>query len=284
MRIAIVILHYGNLQTTQHCIQSIYKNEKEKFSLIVVNNMPTVYQPKDFSSHPLKVINTGKNLGFAKGVNVGIQHALKNGAEYVLLLNNDTSVSQPVLRKLEESLIQIKSAGIAAPVLQFRKGEKVMYDMGGEVTMLSGRTSHTEVEKIISTKISKPSYVSGCCMLIKKEVFEKVGLFDEQFFLYYEDVDFCLRSRNAGFVCVVNPAVVIEHALSKAAGKVSYLATYHQIRSAILFGRKYCRTPLQKFMNKLFIIFQTFVFFKGNPSGALGGVKALITSSGESKI
>lgn len=277
MKVSIVILHFGEKTVTQECVKSLYQHEIHPFSVIVVNNMPYALESKDFSKKDITIINNKKNLGFARGVNIGIKRALQTGAGAVLLLNNDTMLQQPLVDSLVKVLKERKDVGIVAPAIRFIKNRKTLFDLGGSLNNVFGRTSHMEVERIKDKSPRQSEYVSGCCMLIKKEVFEKLGFFDEQFFLYYEDVDFCLRAKKKGFISMVNPSVVIDHALSKSAGKMSRLATYHQIRSAILFGRKYFDHSFFRLTNMVFVLIQVFLFLKANPSGGLGGVKALVT-------
>ena len=278
MKISIVILHFGDLAVTQACIASLVRFEKNNFDLVIVNNMQQLLSKKDFPAvTSLKIINNTKNVGFATGVNIGIKHALKNKANYVLLLNNDTLLTQPIVKKLLHVFSTDDTIGITSPILRFKKDGRKLLDFGGDINLSIGRTFHEEGEKIYTHKTIYPIYVSGCCMLIKREVFEKTGLFDESFFLYYEDVDFCLRMREKGWNATITPSVIVDHALSKSAGKVSFIATYHQIRSAIIFVKKYCTKPLQRLGNICFIFFQALLFVKANPIGALGGIKALST-------
>lgn len=163
------------------------------------------------------VDNSKENRGFAKGVNIGIRQALKKGAERVALINPDVKISATDVRRLEKN-----PADIVSPVLKFKRSGRWVYDFGGKVNLVLGRTSHYESDSgAPSTPLrvnaqndeGKLDYVSGACLVIKKEVFEKVGLFDERFFMYFEDVDFCLRAKAAGFTMAIEPRVIIEHRL-----------------------------------------------------------------------
>ncbi len=274
MKIFFIILHFGDIRTTQECIASIYAHETHPFSLIVVNNAKEKYIAKDFSNKKITVINNKKNLGFAGGVNVGIQLALQKKADAVCLLNNDTIFTKPILLELCKQLKG--SVGIVGPAIAFNKTHKRLYDMGGKVKSLFLRTSHIEVESIEDKKAKHVTYISGCCMLVKKEVFNKIGLFDESFFLYYEDADFCLRAQEKGFEVVVTSAVTIQHKLSHSAGKMSDLAIYHLLRSGIFFGRKYAKNSMQRIANRTFILIQALLFLKANRHAASVIGKALL--------
>lgn len=158
------------------------------------------------------VDNSKNNRGFAKAVNIGIKRALKEGAGQVLLVNPDIKISQKILT----DLLRINT-DIGAPVLKFRRNGRWVFDLGGKVNWIIGRTDHYEVAASSSAprNASQIDYVSGACMMIKKEVFEKIGFFDEQFFMYFEDVDFCLMAKQAGFRIAVDQKVIVEHQIEE---------------------------------------------------------------------
>lgn len=273
MKISIIILHFGALSITQQCVESLRKKEEYPFSLIIVNNSSKPLSKKNFPNvSSCTIINNEKNVGFAAGVNIGIRYAMYQKADAVMLLNNDTKIEKPLLKSLISTLQKDKSFGIVAPALQFKKNGVLLFDIGGSIKNPFGRTSHTEVVEVPHIKSRTVEYASGCCMLIKKEVFQKIGLFDEDFFLYYEDVDFCLRAREKGFKTAVVPTVSIYHQLSKSAGKLSAFSIFHQLRSANLFGKKYYKKFSDRLANRFFILFQTILFFKVRPLQTLHAV------------
>lgn len=177
-------------------VSVIYNSQPSKvpgFETVVVDNSPP-----------------NMNLGFAAGVNVGIKLALKNGAERILLVNPDVKISPSQLKTLAEY-----PADIVSPVLKFKRNGRWVYDFGGKVNWTLGRTYHIESASPKTFSNSQIEYVSGACMLIKKEVFKKIGYFDERFFMYFEDADFCLRSKRAGLDVAVDPDVVVEHQIQE---------------------------------------------------------------------
>ena len=192
------------------------------------------------NSKLIKLIKNKKNLGFAGGVNVGIREALKNGAEAVLLLNQDTKVEKDFLSPLLEN-----PADIVGPVIKFQRGGNWVYDYGGRINWWLGESKHWELQtaeckmqndnsklKIKSNRghlgrwpegtpprWREIDYISGCAMMVRRRVFEKIGLFDERYFLYFEDADFCLRAKKAGFKIAVEPKSVIVHYLREGKKK-----------------------------------------------------------------
>jgi GT2 family glycosyltransferase len=145
-----------------------------------------------------------KNLGFAAAVNIGIKKALAGGADKILLVNPDIKIKK----------IDFKNGDVVAPVLKFKRDGEWVYDHGGRVNWLIGRTTHIESPGEID-------YVSGACMMIDKKVFAKIGFFDERFFMYFEDVDFCLRAKQAGFKISISNTTVI-HNLTKDPTRIDY--------------------------------------------------------------
>lgn len=260
----IILLHYGDIQDTKQCIQSIEKSVRLYRSIIVVNNDSAIDIHKQLEKKPKRTyINSGKNVGFAAGVNIGIKYALDNGAEYIVLVNNDTVASSDFITPIHTFLEKNKKIGIAAPVIQFKKDNTTYFDLGGNIQKYTGKTYHTNVKKHSGKQPYRTAYVSGCCMIIRREVLERVGLFDPKFFLYYEDVDFCLRAREHGFEIYVVPPASITHSLSKTVGGNSDLAVYHLIKSAKRFGKKYRKMfPL----HWLFMFWQSGIFFIKSPS------------------
>ncbi len=259
MKVFIVVLHFGSIDATNDCLHSFFKSRLSFENLIVVDNDGNF----EVTDKRITVIKTKKNLGFAGGVNVGIKYALSKKADYVLLLNNDTIVKQNFLKALVEFSEHFENVGIVGPAIKFKRDDKFVYDIGGKLNKIFGRTTHKEVSKLANKKPRQVDYISGCAMLIKKEVFEKIGLFDEQFFLYYEDVDFCIRAKDKRFLTYVLPEVSVEHELSQSVGKVSSLAVYNQTKSALLFGRKYFKSTF--FLNRVFIIAQSIYIFMKSP-------------------
>ena len=263
-KIIIIILHFGDSTETNNCLKSIFKNKITYDEILVVNNNSNF--TLDFNKEKLKIniIKNKKNLGYAGGMNVGIKYGLAKKYYYFLLLNNDIILQNNFVADLTKFLDKNKKIGIASPVIKFQRNGQVVYDLGGMVNLHIGRTRHIESEKILSFNSKRVDYISGCCMLIRREVLKKVGLFDERFFLYYEDVDFCLRAKKMGYKLFVETKKSIYHKLSSSVGKNSSLAVYNQTLSAVLFGKKYS-SSINKLLNIVFILMQSLLIFLKNP-------------------
>jgi GT2 family glycosyltransferase len=196
-KVFIIILHYKNWKDTNECLASLKNLNYDNFKTIVIDN-------------------DKENRGFAGGNNLGIKQALEKGADYVLLLNNDTVVEPNFLKELVEAGESDKKAGILGPI-------------GGKINWLYTKGVHV-------TKNNK--YISGACMLVKREVIEKIGLMDEEYFLYCEDVDWCLKARKAGYKCVVVLEAKIWHKVSSSAKAESFSYIYYHTRNGLLLAKK----------------------------------------------
>ena len=270
--ILVIVVHYGqNLKILKRCVYSFLKNEKNIKFLIVNNNNSQLKKSNLIQDPRLSILNSGKNLGYGGGFNLVLDTKLFRDATSVLLVNNDTYISAPVLNLLENEL-KNQEIGIVGPVVEFIKNGVKMYDMGGYINGKIGYTYHKETKKIQGKRAILVDFL-GVCLLIKKDLLKKIKGFDKDFFLYYEDVDFCLRGRRIGFKTVVVPTTVIFHELSKAVGKDSKLAVYNQTKSAVLYMKKHL--GLRRILFLSYLILQSAKRFVNNPSTGIYAFKAI---------
>ena len=220
-KLLIVIIDYQSGILLEKCLKSI-KN--------------TVL-PDGWQKEILVIDNNNRNRGFAKGANTGIKKAMENSAEAVLLLNPDTVVDKNFLTPLLNN-----PADIVGPVIHFKRAGKDVFDYGGKVDRRWGRTRHIELDNCSIVQLFNLDYVSGCAMLIKKPVIEKIGLLNERYFLYFEDVDYCLRAKKAGFNVAVEPKALITHKLKE--GREKTLWQRRQLwKSNVIFVNKWISWP-----------------------------------------
>ncbi|MCL4353605.1 glycosyltransferase family 2 protein [Patescibacteria group bacterium] len=258
-KVYIVIVYYSGLQNTLECLSSLSKIVMPKGisgEILVVENGAK----EKISLHPadqrskIKIIRNEENLGFAGGNNIGIKYALSHQADYVLLLNSDTLVREDFLKELLFVLEKDGGAGIACPKIYFAKGYefhkykkdelgRVIWYAGGRIDWQNVIASHIGVDEVDGgefNKIKETEFATGCCMLIKKEAFEKVGLLDEKYFLYYEDSDLSLRLYKKGMKIMFVPKAVIWHKnAGEAGGAGSDLQDYYITRNRMLFGMRF---------------------------------------------
>ena len=243
-RVAIIILNWNQEADTVECLTSLKALKYENYEIILVDNgshdgSPDILQ-KQFPN--IKMIRNPKNLGFVGGNNVGIKETLKTGADYILLLNNDTVVEPDFLSLLVQTMENDKTVGVVSPKIMFYHDRKKIWFVGGNYLPIIRKTNHKhygEVDCGQVKKITDVAWVSGCCMLIKREVVEKVGLFDPDYFNNYEDVDFCERAKVAGYKIMLVPQAKIYHKFAASmGGKFSPYYTYYRTRNNLLFYKK----------------------------------------------
>lgn len=268
----IIIVNYNGWQDTKECLKSLEELNYDNFEIIVVDNASTDNSVKHLNSHirsignhsQIRIITNAENLGFAGGNNVGIKYALKqkvapvksskddNGASYILLLNNDTIVNRNFLKELIKVGEGDKKIGILGPKIFFYNSKRVWFN-GGKINWLYTRGIHisNKVRRVSdrsnksrhgrddqTSGVNEVDYITGCCLFIKREVIEKIGLMDEDYFLYYEDVDWCLKTRKAGYKCVLVPKSIIWHKASSSAKEGSSSYIYYHTRNGLLLAKK----------------------------------------------
>jgi GT2 family glycosyltransferase len=239
----IITLNWNNEGDTIECVKSLEKIDYGNYKIIVIDNGSSdesVFKIKK-QFFEIKIIENKNNLGFAGGNNAGIKYAINNGADYVLLINNDTTVEENFLDKLVEFGDSDKKIGILGSKICYYDNPSIIWSAGGKVNWLKNKGSHIgldEIDKGQFDKIREVGYLTGCCVLIKREVFEKIGALSEDYFLYYEDTDFALRAKNAGYKSIYVPSSKIYHKVSRStkSGSSSYI--YYHTRNGLVMSRR----------------------------------------------
>jgi GT2 family glycosyltransferase len=243
--IYIILINYNGYKDTIECVQSLRKINYENYKIIIVDNASTddsIFHLKN-SLKECILIESKYNFGFAGGNNLGIQYALKTNAEYILLLNNDTIVEPNFLGNMIEPLYNDKNIGIVGSKIMYYPQKNVIWYGGGKIDWFKFVGVHfgmKEIDKGQCDNSKEIDFMTGCCMLIKKEVFEKVGLLADEYFMYFEDVDYCVRSKQAGYKIWYNHKAVIYHKVGlSAGGEESPFSIKWGTRNRILFMKKY---------------------------------------------
>lgn len=236
----IVIVNYNNYYDTIECIRSLDKINYDCYRIVIVDNDSTNDSErilrKAFPTY--KVIQTGVNLGFAGGSNIGIKEALASGAEYILLLNNDTIVEKDFLDKMIECFERNPKAGVVGgKILNYYNKDNIEY-AGGHINFFKFISVHDDFRKVDIDR--EVGFITGCLMLIKSETINHVGFLYEDYFMYYEDTDFCTRVAKAGYKMMYTPEAVIYHKVSRASGgNESAFSIKWNIRNRLIFMNKY---------------------------------------------
>jgi GT2 family glycosyltransferase len=218
----VIILAYNGEKYLEDCLGSLKNQSYSNYEVIVVDNFSydgTVNLIKrDFPW--VKVIENKMNLGFAKGNNIGIKYALENNAEYIILLNQDTVVQENFIEEGIE-LLKNPKIGIISPKIKFYNSNKIWfagckivrgrYLISIPIIKLTYNIGKFQEDNGQFDKIKESDCATGCAIFIKKETIEKIGLLDESFFLYSEDIDWSIRCRNAGYKIYFTPKTIVFH-------------------------------------------------------------------------
>lgn len=238
-----VILNWNGLADTRECLQSIQSIDYASNHTVVVDNGSENNEAgalKDEFGASIHLIESGTNLGFAGGANLGIRYALNRGAEYVLLLNNDTTVDSAFLTTLVEAAEARPDVAACCPKTYYDTEPEVIYSTGGSVnlwTATAQQIGRGQRDRGQFNRIARRDYADGVCMLIPRRALESTGLLDEEYFAYWEETDWCARARGKGMRCYYIPAAKIWH---KAARVQSPTTRYYFLfrRNALMFVRK----------------------------------------------
>lgn len=279
-KIGISIINFNGQENTQECLESIDKMvvpNDVSIQVIVVDNaskIPFHLIQNNIRKIPVSVILSKSNLGFSGGHNITIKKFIEEEYDYVLILNNDTTVEKSFLKELLSSAELHSNAGIIAPKIYFAKGFEfhkdrytqkelgsVIWYAGGKMDWNNVLGSHRGVDEVDLGQYDtdeKTEFASGCCMLVKVEVFKKVGMFDERFFLYYEDNDLQEKVKKAGYSIIYSPRAIVWHKnAGSAGGSGSPLQDYYITRNRLLFGLLYAplRARLALFKESIQFLF-----------------------------
>ncbi len=198
LSIAVILVNWKKYNLTSKCIDSLNKSNYKNFKIILVDNEYSEKSLIDLRNKhkELIVFKEKNNLGFAGGNNIGIRYALENDYDYIMLLNNDTEVTQNFILPLVERIEKDHFLGAVQPLILNFSNKSIIWNAGGKLNKFLGLTSTRLNNNKLNSSIVFDDYtdwISGCCILIKSEIVKKIGLLDEKFFTYYEDIDWSLR-------------------------------------------------------------------------------------------
>ncbi len=268
--VVIVILNWNGWEDTIECLESVYQINYPKYDVILIDNdskdnsikmikkycegkleVHTNFFSKNKINKPIKIIEdhdelnlknstklflirNNKNKGFSGGNNIGINFALeKLNPEYILLLNNDTVVDENFLCNLVKTAESNKNTGIVGPKICYYDHPHETWSSDCKISWLTGNLSNQN-----SKKVNKADWVSGCCIILKRELIKKIGLLDSELFFGWEDVDYCIRSKKVGFDVYYNPKSLIWHKISKSRKKLYkniFSSHYNRYKNRFIF-------------------------------------------------
>lgn len=240
-KVVVIILNYKVKDLTLKAIISVKGSTYKNLEIIVVDNNSHDGLANTLSNRQdLTFIQNDENLGYCGGNNVGLTQALKDGADWVFILNPDAQVDKDAIKNLVE-VAQRENIGIAGPKVLFADRKTIWY-AGGVFDTGNVLGTHRGVDEKDNGQydvMTQTDFVTGAAIFIRKDVLEKVGLFDTRYFLYYEDSDFCFRAKKAGFKIMFVPEAVVYHLNAQSTKLGSPLQDYYITRNRMIFAAKF---------------------------------------------
>lgn len=201
--VVIIVLNWNGLKDTLACLSSVYGSNYKRISVLIIDNNSKDDEllaiKKNFPQ--VNSFQNQQNLGFTGGCNLGIEYALKEGADYVLLLNNDAKLLPDTLQHLIKKMQEDHSIGMISPVICDNRFEKII-NCGGTIDFDTlERKSANTIEEYLKMEEKSPNniYLHGTCLMIRTETIKQVGLLDNTFFAYHEDIDYSIRVLKSGW-------------------------------------------------------------------------------------
>lgn len=235
-KVSIIIVNWNGGDVFRNCLLSLKKISYPDWELVVIDNASSDGSerfPEELGIKNLTVINNESNVGFAPTNNLGYEKAR---GEYILLLNNDTEVAPDILESLTSRLSKEKDLGVIQPKIYLMDKPGYLDNCGSFLTK-TGFLEHWGFFKKEAPEFNKEAYIfsaKGACMLIKREVIEKVGLFDSDFGSYFEESDFCFRVWLSGYKVLYSPKVSIKHKLAFTAKRQNpFEVTYDSYKNRL---------------------------------------------------
>ena len=264
--VSIVVLNWNGERYLAECLESLLAQTYPNYEMIVVDNGSTDASVELLKGYlpRIKLILNKDNLGFAAGNNVAIKEA---AGEFIVLFNNDAVAHSEWLERLIAGTLTPPQAGIAGGPTYFYDHNDVIWSAGLRTDMLTGIGWQLGMFQHHLEPTNDIDYLAGCALLVRKEVFDAIGLLDERFFFYTEDLDFCLRAKRAGFILRLVPDAKVSHMVSKPLKQKPTISRYRKFQSEFTLIFKswplWC-LPLTLFL-QLTLIPIAYVFLFGYP-------------------
>lgn len=237
--VAIILVNFNGEKLTIDCIDSINRGTIVP-DVILVDNASRNFDKSLFEIYEnVTVIENKDNLGFAGGNNIAIKHALNCGYKYIGLLNNDTVIDTVMV---EELLKKIDKKTLTIPKMYYYFKNNVIWYAGGYFNFFKGEAFHVGLDEVDVGQFNSEqevTFATGCCWLTERTVFERLGGLAEEYFMYCEDTDFCLRCKNAGIRLLYVPTAKLWHKVGSTAGKDSINSVYYRNRNRFYVINKF---------------------------------------------
>lgn len=236
-----VVINWNGKELLGPCLRTLLDSDYAALRTLVVDNASSdgsvPFVKETFPSVAVAANDT--NLGYAAGANEGLRRALEGGADYVLLLNNDVELDRGAVSALVEAARARPDAAFIGPMIYYADPPDVIWSAGGAVSYWTGDIRHLGLREKDTgqyTETRDVDYVTGCAVLASTEAVRAIGLMDENYFMYNEDTDWCVRARAHGYAVLFAPKARLWHRVSMSSGGgLTPFKVYHRLRSTLRF-------------------------------------------------
>jgi GT2 family glycosyltransferase len=244
----LLILTWNSKATVLECLESVQHLDYDNLHVVVIDNGGsdgTAEAIREKYADKVKLLVNSKNLLFARGNNVGIIHALQQKADYIMLMNDDVAVDPQLIRELVSAAESDNNIGGVGPKIYYWEPKDQIWFAGGLIHLHRGTGEHIGIRETDHGQYDQPrevDYITGCALMMKREVIEKIGLLDPTYYFYWEDADWCMRARQAGYRLAYVPSSKMWHKISASSGgQLSTKKIKAKLRSGFTFFRRYAR-------------------------------------------
>lgn len=253
-RVTVIILNWNGYEDTASCLESLQKATYDNYQIMLLDNGSIGDDADKLRSNYgdiVHLVRENENRGFAVGNNICVSYAMESlKQDYFLLLNNDTEVDHDFLSQLIDTVVMNGEIGIAGPKVYYYSLQDRIQAAGVKLNLLSGGIQligRGQKDADHHDVVTWVPAIMGCCMLIRREVFEKIGMLDKDYFCYHEEIDFCLRASRAGYKIACVPSAKIWHKTPyreklwrkmPADGRSGFDQTYYLTRNLFILERK----------------------------------------------
>jgi GT2 family glycosyltransferase len=263
-----VILNTNRREDTLACLESLERGDYANLSIIVLDNHSTDGSvPAIQERFPqVRIIHLQKNLGYAGNNNVGIAAAIESGAEWVFVLNEDVVLAPDAVSRLIQADQHEPRIGILGPLVYHANEPQVIQSAGGHFTP-GWNAYHAGQNQPDNGQYSTPiavDWISGCALLVRREVIQQVGMLDERFFYYWEETEWCWRAARAGWGIFLIPQAKIWHKGVQRNYQPGPNVTYYATRNRLLFLSKH-HAPVKAWLDAYFTILRTLLSWSIRP-------------------
>jgi len=244
----LLVLTYNGREMVLACLESVMQSSYDNLHVVVIDNGGSDGTPeavREAWGDRAEVLRIEHNVKFSRANNEGIRLALKCGADYVMLLNDDTVMAPETVSELVKAAESDPAIGFVGPKIYYWKPDDQIWFAGGLIFPARGTAAHIGIRERDHGQYDEPrdvDYITGCAMMGRCAMIERIGLLDPAYKAYYEDSDWCTRAARAGWRRVYVPSGRVWHKISASTGgQLTAYKVYHKLRSGFIFFRRYSR-------------------------------------------